>query len=172
MAEPRVLIFIWRLPVGFQAARMRVLKPTSTLTHLLQQGHTYSIRATPTVPLPGPCMYKPSHIGRYFPALVYLASVPWFFFSLGLLAMFIFLSIVTDSFWYLLEQVPFGYEFHHPVFIMGRPPLSLHCDRWLGYLWSGSCHLSRLKIYDSKSCPMCLGYWIQFLNSSENKCCL
>jgi hypothetical protein len=26
---------------GFQAARMRVLKPTSTVTHLLQQGHTF-----------------------------------------------------------------------------------------------------------------------------------
>jgi hypothetical protein len=25
---------------GFQAARMRVLKPTPTVTHLLQQGHT------------------------------------------------------------------------------------------------------------------------------------
>jgi hypothetical protein len=26
---------------GFQAARMRVLKPTPIVTHLLQQGHTY-----------------------------------------------------------------------------------------------------------------------------------
>ena len=26
---------------GFQAARMRVLKPTPTVTHLLQQGHTF-----------------------------------------------------------------------------------------------------------------------------------
>jgi len=26
---------------GFQAARKRVLKPTPTVTHLLQQGHTF-----------------------------------------------------------------------------------------------------------------------------------
>jgi hypothetical protein len=32
---------------GFQAARMRVLKPTPTVTHLLQQDHTYSNKATP-----------------------------------------------------------------------------------------------------------------------------
>ena len=52
----------------FQAAMVRVLKPTPTVTHLLQQGHTYSNRATPTptgphlliVPLPEPSIYKPS----------------------------------------------------------------------------------------------------------------
>jgi hypothetical protein len=36
---------------GFQAARMKVLKPTPTVTHLLQQGHTYhtySNKATPS----------------------------------------------------------------------------------------------------------------------------
>ena len=32
---------------GSQAARMRVLKPTPTVTHLLKQGHTHSNRATP-----------------------------------------------------------------------------------------------------------------------------
>jgi hypothetical protein len=31
-----------------KAARMRVLKPVPTVTHLLQQGHTYSNRATPS----------------------------------------------------------------------------------------------------------------------------
>ena len=30
----------------FQAAEMKVLKPTPTVTHLLQQGHTYTNRAT------------------------------------------------------------------------------------------------------------------------------
>jgi len=42
--------------------------PTPTKPHLLQQGHTYSNKATPTptrphplmVPLPGPSRYKPS----------------------------------------------------------------------------------------------------------------
>jgi hypothetical protein len=29
-----------RILAGFQATRMRVLKPTATVTHLLQQGHT------------------------------------------------------------------------------------------------------------------------------------
>jgi hypothetical protein len=29
-----------------QAARMRILKPTPTMTHLLQQGHTYPNRAS------------------------------------------------------------------------------------------------------------------------------
>jgi len=33
---------------GFQAARMRVLKPTPTGIHLLQQGHTHSNKATPS----------------------------------------------------------------------------------------------------------------------------
>jgi hypothetical protein len=32
---------------GFQAARMWVLKPMPTVTHFLQQGHTYSKKATP-----------------------------------------------------------------------------------------------------------------------------
>jgi hypothetical protein len=27
--------------IGFQAAKMRVLKPTPTVAHLLQQGHTF-----------------------------------------------------------------------------------------------------------------------------------
>jgi hypothetical protein len=31
---------------GFQAARMRLLKPTPTVTYFLQQGHTYSSMAT------------------------------------------------------------------------------------------------------------------------------
>jgi hypothetical protein len=33
---------------GFQGARMRVLKPMLTMTHFLQQGHTYSKEATPS----------------------------------------------------------------------------------------------------------------------------
>ena len=49
---------------------MRVLKLTPRVTHLLQQGHTYSRRAIPTlagphlliVPLPGPSLYKPSEV--------------------------------------------------------------------------------------------------------------
>ena len=32
---------------GFHVARMRVSKPTPTVTHFLQQGHTYSNKATP-----------------------------------------------------------------------------------------------------------------------------
>ena len=32
---------------GFQGARMRVLKPTGTRAHFLQQGHTHSNKATP-----------------------------------------------------------------------------------------------------------------------------
>jgi hypothetical protein len=32
---------------GFQAGRTKVLKPTPTVIHLLQQGHTYSNRAIP-----------------------------------------------------------------------------------------------------------------------------
>jgi len=32
---------------GFQAARKRVLKPTPTVVHLLQQGHIYSKMVTP-----------------------------------------------------------------------------------------------------------------------------
>ena len=51
---------------GFQAARIRVLKPMPTVAHLLQQGHAHSNKATPTptrphpliVPLPGPSIYK------------------------------------------------------------------------------------------------------------------
>ena len=39
---------------GFQEARLRVLKPTPTVTHLLQQGHTYS----KTVPLLRPSISK------------------------------------------------------------------------------------------------------------------
>jgi hypothetical protein len=46
---------------------MRVLKPTPTVTHLLQQGHTYYNKATATtiglflliVPLSGPSICKP-----------------------------------------------------------------------------------------------------------------
>jgi hypothetical protein len=30
---------------GFQGTRMRVLKPTATITHFLQQGHSYSNKA-------------------------------------------------------------------------------------------------------------------------------
>jgi hypothetical protein len=33
---------------GFQEARRRVSKPTPTVTHFLQQGHTHSIKATPS----------------------------------------------------------------------------------------------------------------------------
>jgi hypothetical protein len=36
-----------RILASFQAARMRILKPIPTMTCLLQQGHTYSSRATP-----------------------------------------------------------------------------------------------------------------------------
>ena len=44
---------------------MRVLKPTPIVTHLLQQGHTYTNRATLLiVPLPGPSIYKPSQESR------------------------------------------------------------------------------------------------------------
>jgi hypothetical protein len=44
----RVLHFTQRQTekTGFQAARMRVLKPMPTVTHLFQQGHTYSNKAT------------------------------------------------------------------------------------------------------------------------------
>jgi hypothetical protein len=42
--------------LGFQAAKMRVLKPK----HLLQQDHPYSNRPhSLIVPLPGPSIYKP-----------------------------------------------------------------------------------------------------------------
>ena len=49
-----------------RGARMRVLKLTPTGTHLLQQGHTHSNKATPTltgphllvVPFPGLSIYK------------------------------------------------------------------------------------------------------------------
>jgi hypothetical protein len=34
-----------RRRLGFQAARMGILKPMPTVTHLLQQGHTYSNKA-------------------------------------------------------------------------------------------------------------------------------
>jgi hypothetical protein len=33
---------------GFQVARMKVLKPTPTMTHFLQHHHTYSNRAIPS----------------------------------------------------------------------------------------------------------------------------
>jgi hypothetical protein len=47
---------------GFQAARIRVLKPIPTVTHLLQQGYTYSKGLhLLIVPLPGPSIYKPSY---------------------------------------------------------------------------------------------------------------
>jgi hypothetical protein len=47
--ELRVLyLHLKLLAESFQAGRMRVLKPTPTRPHL------------PTVPLPGPCIYKPS----------------------------------------------------------------------------------------------------------------
>ena len=48
-----------------KAARMKVLKPTPTVTHFLQQGHTYSSKAIPPkVPFPGPSIFKPpqSHL--------------------------------------------------------------------------------------------------------------
>jgi hypothetical protein len=40
--------------IKFQAARMRLLKSTPTVTHFLQQGHTYSSKATPTPTRPHP----------------------------------------------------------------------------------------------------------------------
>ena len=50
----------------FQAARRRVSKPTPTVTHFLQQGHTCSNKATPAptrphlliVPLPEHSIFK------------------------------------------------------------------------------------------------------------------
>ena len=39
--------------------RRRVLKPTPTVTHFLQQGHIFKV-----VPLPGPDIFKPPHRGR------------------------------------------------------------------------------------------------------------
>ena len=39
---------VCQLNTGFQAARMRVLKLTPTEMHLLQQGHTYYNRDTPS----------------------------------------------------------------------------------------------------------------------------
>jgi hypothetical protein len=48
--------------IDFQATRTRVLKPMPTVLYFLQQGHTYSNKATPSniVPLPGPGIFKPS----------------------------------------------------------------------------------------------------------------
>jgi hypothetical protein len=43
----RVLQLYLKAACRILAARMRVLKPTPTVTHLLQQGHTYPTRATP-----------------------------------------------------------------------------------------------------------------------------
>jgi hypothetical protein len=51
---------------GFQAVRVRVLKPTPTVTHLLQQGHTSLI-----APLPGPSTYKLSHIANHLSLACY-----------------------------------------------------------------------------------------------------
>ena len=53
---------------GFQKAKMRVLNTTSSMTPFLQQGHTYSNKATPIptgpnlliVPLPTSIIFKPS----------------------------------------------------------------------------------------------------------------
>ena len=55
---------------------------TSTRPHLLQQGHTYSKKVTPTpagpyvltVPLPGQSIYKPSHdtLHSFFLSFIYL----------------------------------------------------------------------------------------------------
>jgi hypothetical protein len=50
------------------------LKPKSTVTHLLQQGHTHFNKATPTptrphlliVSLPGPNIYKQSHLCKFY----------------------------------------------------------------------------------------------------------
>jgi hypothetical protein len=54
--------------IGLLAARERVLKLMPTVTHFLQQGHTYSNKATPIPTRPcflivsflGPSIYKPS----------------------------------------------------------------------------------------------------------------
>ena len=44
----------------FQEARRRISKPTFTVTHFLQQSHTYSKKATfPNMPLPGPLHSTP-----------------------------------------------------------------------------------------------------------------
>jgi hypothetical protein len=43
------LLFQWHLGEDWlQAARRRVLKPTPTMTHFFQHGHSYSHKATPT----------------------------------------------------------------------------------------------------------------------------
>ena len=34
--------------IGFQEAKRRVLKPMPTMTHFLQQGHTYSDKSIPS----------------------------------------------------------------------------------------------------------------------------
>jgi hypothetical protein len=54
-----------RRKTGLQAAKKRVSKPTPMVTHFLQQGHTYSYKATTTprphlliVPLLGPSIFK------------------------------------------------------------------------------------------------------------------
>jgi hypothetical protein len=44
-------------PLVPRAARMRVLKPTSTVTQVLQQSHTYSNKTTPT-----PSIFKPPQL--------------------------------------------------------------------------------------------------------------
>jgi hypothetical protein len=71
MSVPPLVLKAARRKTGFQAARTRVLKPTTTVTHILQQGHTYSNKATPTltrphlqiVPLLRPNLYKlPQHL--------------------------------------------------------------------------------------------------------------
>jgi hypothetical protein len=47
---------------GFQAARIQVLNPISTVTQFLQQGHAYSNKATLlNSPLPGPSIFKLPH---------------------------------------------------------------------------------------------------------------
>jgi hypothetical protein len=46
---------------GFQKARVKVLKPTPTVTHLLQCAHTYSNKVI--VPLPVSSIYKSSYSG-------------------------------------------------------------------------------------------------------------
>jgi hypothetical protein len=50
----RVLHLHLQLLTGFQEARMRVVKPTPTVIHLLQQDHSHSTRPHfLTVPIPG-----------------------------------------------------------------------------------------------------------------------
>ena len=47
MVQEMLRVLHLHLKTGFQTARMKVLKLTPTMAYLLQQGHTYSNKATP-----------------------------------------------------------------------------------------------------------------------------